>query len=265
MTIRSLILLAANFAYLQPTEPPVVFPSGTVLAYSGSDVLYTVPANTWFLQIKLWGGGGGSNRDVGYGGGANFVQCVIAVTPGETLIFRVARGGSGGGNGINGGTGNPLPGGTGGWPGGGKGGDASSYGGGGGGGGYSGVFRGSTPLAIAGGGGGGGDDGHAADSEGGAGYLQGATSASIGGGGGGGYAGGSAVQSWTGGNRGTSYVDPSATSVTLTSASGRTQANSGDPDNGGAGLGAQAGNTGENSTSPYLGYKGSDGKIIVRY
>lgn len=55
MTIRSLILLAANFAYLQPTEPPVVFPSGTVLAYSGSDVLYTVPANTWFLQIKLWG------------------------------------------------------------------------------------------------------------------------------------------------------------------------------------------------------------------
>ena len=53
--------------------------------------------------------------------------------------------------------------------------------------------------------------------------------------------------------------------TTLTSASGRTQANSGDPDNGGAGLGAAAGNTGESSTSPYLGYKGSNGKIIVSY
>ena len=49
------------------------------------------------------------------------------------------------------------------------------------------------------------------------------------------------------------------------SVAGRAQANSGDPDNGGAGLGAAAGNTGESSTSPYLGYKGSNGKIIVSY
>ncbi len=47
----------------KPIEPPIVFPSGTVLTYTGSDVLYTVPANTWFLQIRLWGGGGGSSRD----------------------------------------------------------------------------------------------------------------------------------------------------------------------------------------------------------
>ena len=142
----------------KPIEPPIVFPSGTVLTYTGSDVLYTVPANTWFLQIRLWGGGGGSSRDA----------------------WRYPR---------------------------------------------------LLWVAVEGGG----------------------------------YACGSAVQSWTGGNRGTSYVDPSATSVTLTSASGRAQANSGDPDNGGAGLGAAAGNTGESSTSPYLGYKGSNGKIIVSY
>ncbi len=141
----------------KPIEPPIVFPSGTVLTYTGSDVLYTVPAH---------------------------------VVPADKVVGRR-------------------------W-----------------------WFK-SRCMAI--------------------------PPASMGGGGGGGYACGSAVQSWTGGNRGTSYVDPSATSVTLTSASGRAQANSGDPDNGGAGLGAAAGNTGESSTSPYLGYKGSNGKIIVSY
>lgn len=182
-----------------------------------------------------------------------------------TLIFRVAGGGLGGGNGINGGTGNPLPGDIGGWPGGGKGGDSTSYGGGGGGGGYSGVFRGSTPLAIAGGGGGGGDDSGALNSEGGYSLLVGQNASVPGCGGGGGYAGGLAGSTWGGGYRGTSYVVSGATGVIMTSGNSQAQGNPTHPDNGGAGRGAQAGNTGENGSSLYLGYKGSNGKIVVSY
>lgn len=96
---------------------------------------FAVPSGVTNVTIKAWGagggaGGGGASDAGGAGGGGGFVQGNFNVTPAEDLSIFIGGGGVGGSVGV-------PP-------------------GGGGGGGYSGVFRSSTPLAIAGSGGGGG-------------------------------------------------------------------------------------------------------------
>ena len=121
---------------LWPTAGRIAF--GNVTTYStatgNSYETFVVPDGVTVLLIKVWGAGGGvSNTETSsnqmYGGGGGYAQCDVAVTPGESLRIYVGQPGSSC--------------------------SGSYYSPGASGGGYSGVFRSTTPLAIAGAGGGG--------------------------------------------------------------------------------------------------------------
>jgi uncharacterized repeat protein (TIGR02543 family) len=116
--------------------------------YTGSDQTFIVPndiSGTKEIQVEVWGAGGAGTvyyYGLDYGGGAGgYTKAAISTTTaGETLTIKVGKGGTVettssayGGGGAGGNTSGRL---------------GSS------GGGYSGVFAGSTPLAISGGGGG---------------------------------------------------------------------------------------------------------------
>lgn len=128
--------------------------SQTIFYYTGGDQTYTVPANVYCIDVKLWGGGGGAgdNRNGGNGGGGAYVYGRLNVTPGENLTIIVGGGGAAGvrntGGAYNGGT--TYGGGGRGW---------QDDRGGGNGGGRSAIRRGGTELATAAGGGGGGGSG----------------------------------------------------------------------------------------------------------
>jgi hypothetical protein len=135
-----------------------------VVAYTGSDYLFLVPAGVTWIFVKLWGAGGGAGRkhtdkslNAAFiatewlwgadGGGGGHTRGLFPVTPGQRLLIKVGRGGTTtsdklayGGGGINHSSAGSTYCGTGG--------------------GYCGIFEGSTDrdpaLAIAGGGGGGG-------------------------------------------------------------------------------------------------------------
>lgn len=117
--------------------------------FLATDQSFVVPAGVSFIFAKLWGSGGGGGHYGGwtfgsYGGGGGHTRGIIPVTPGETLIIRVPRGGFAN----PGATNAPFGGGSS------TGGGDNQYGAGGGG--YCGIFRSTTPLMIAGAGGGGG-------------------------------------------------------------------------------------------------------------
>lgn len=133
----------------------------TPFSFTGTTQSFTVPPCVNTLHVKAWGGGGsGGGADVANGaggGGGGYVQCDLAVTPGQVLTIIVG-GGGGAGTGCVTGTGA----GPGGWgnglldgaPGGNAGGSGCS-GGGGGGGGAAAIYNGATPLVVAAGAGGG--------------------------------------------------------------------------------------------------------------
>ncbi|MBX2907612.1 MAG: hypothetical protein KF744_16325, partial [Taibaiella sp.] len=138
-------------------------PTGSaVYGYTGGVQTYTVPSGVNFLQVDMEGAAGGCNlhwpqymyrSEPGYGGR---VQCVIPVTPGQTLNIYV------GGEGLTGRMSGSSPiGGTGGYNGGGNGTAYSSSYAGGGGGGATDIRIGGTALSnrvvVAGGGGGAGN------------------------------------------------------------------------------------------------------------
>jgi hypothetical protein len=143
-------LQAAGFT-LNPTITAIT-PTGKTKAsytFSASDQSFVVPAGVNFILVKLWGSGGGGGNQGGWtfgswGGGGGFTTGIVPVTPGETLIIRVPRGGFS----TPGATNAPFGGGSS------TAGGDNQYGAGGGG--YCGVFRSTTPLLIAGAGGGGG-------------------------------------------------------------------------------------------------------------
>lgn len=117
--------------------------------FSASNQSFVVPAGITQIYVKLWGSGGGGGHYGGWsfgshGGGGGHTRGLVPVTPGETLIVRVPRGGYAN----PGATSAPFGGGSS------TSGGDNQYAAGGGG--YCGLFRGSTPLLIAGGGGGGG-------------------------------------------------------------------------------------------------------------
>jgi len=112
---------------------------------------WVVPSGVTHIYAKLWGSGGGPGGSGGWGWGApggcgGHTRGIIPVTPGQTLVMAVPRGGFGGQT-------------AGGWPGGGayssSGGNYGSTGGG-----YCGIFNSTltagNQILMAGGGGGGG-------------------------------------------------------------------------------------------------------------
>jgi hypothetical protein len=123
-------------------------------SYTGADQTLVVPEGVNWIFVKLWGAGGGAGKAGGWsygadGGGGGHTRGLFPVTPGDTLILVIGRGGttvngttqSYGGGGANGGAGDDRYSGQGG--------------------GYCGIFIKNTlsqptALAIAGGGGGGG-------------------------------------------------------------------------------------------------------------
>jgi hypothetical protein len=215
---------------------------------AGSNTL-TVPAGfSNQVLVYAWGAGGGSGFNGPAGGGGGFVQGIVTVSSGDTVVISV--GGQGGvgprdGSGIggigdtpaisfNGGTtgvGAPV-----------DHNDDQNYGAGGGGGAATSVLVNGVPMIVAaGGGGGGGGRSYQTGSPGLAGGVttlasttpQGGTSPggySVGGGGGGGYPfGGAGGQTFgddagaaTGGYGGQNYANASVTSSTLTAGSGIT-------------------------------------------
>jgi hypothetical protein len=76
------------------------FPDKIVFNCTEGDQSWTVPAGVTSIRIKLWGGGGASNggnrafnAKQNWGGGGGFAQMDVAVTPGQVLTIKVARGG----------------------------------------------------------------------------------------------------------------------------------------------------------------------------
>jgi hypothetical protein len=160
VVLAAVVLATAGFA--------VMVPAGAVeesVEFDGrGDYEFEVPQGVCSLFIRLTGASGGDGVDgagagVGTGGGGGNVQATIAVVPGETLDITLgAFGQDGDNNSVEDQIADGGPGGSGV----GEGGDGgnvtsdSAAGGGGGGGGASIILRGTTIVAVAGGGGGGG-------------------------------------------------------------------------------------------------------------
>lgn len=239
----------------------------TILSYTGADQSYTIPASAIALKVKQWGSDGGS------GGGGGFISGVIPIeecglVAGTDTLRAMVGGSDTGYTGVGGGTSDIAVcpygfGGSGSGHSDSNGTQCSS------GGGLSGLFKpgsaittvdvaGANALLIAGGGGGyayhnnSSANGQGGGQSGGAGSPQGQsyTTAAAGtayGGGGGGRDGGTLnyVQAGNGthsGGAGTNYADShvlAVVSVAGGDGNGHTgagaAANSGDPDNGGAG------------------------------
>jgi hypothetical protein len=239
---------------------------------AGSNTL-TVPAGfSNQVLVYAWGAGGGAGYSSPAGGGGGFVEGILTVNSGDTMIIAVgSRGGQGprDGSGIGGTNSNPVlsfDGGTSGYARG-KAGDDNNYGAGGGGGAATAIFVNNVPMIVAaGGGGGGGGRSYQTGTPGTAGGVATLTSTtqrggassdaySVGGGGGAGYplggAGGLSVGddagTSTGGYGGQNYANALVTSSTLTAGSGITP--------GGA----------TNALYPKAnrGYAGYDGAVIV--
>ena len=215
---------------------------------AGSNTL-TVPAGfSNQVLVYAWGAGGGSGYNAPAGGGGGFVQGIVTVSSGDTVVISV--GGQGGvgprdGSGIGGIGDTPTISFNGGTTGIGAPtdhNDDQNYGAGGGGGAATSVLVNGVPMIVAaGGGGGGGGRSYQTGSPGLAGGVttlasttpQGGTSPggySVGGGGGAGYPfGGAGGQTFgddagaaTGGYGGQNYANASVTSSTLTAGSGVT-------------------------------------------
>ncbi len=251
---------------LAPRLPqPVIF--RRTFTYTGAAQEYILPNGAAYVDMWMWGaGGGGENQTFRGGSGAfvggrystlNFTSLYIVV--GTTGGGTIARGGGGAGNGGGFGDGN-----------------------GGGGGGFSGVFKSNTLtqanlLACAGGGGGSGMWGRVGGGGGvtnglagtigcanggtqsaagtGGGALQGggAPSGGYGAGGGGYYGGGYNTNGFCGGGGGSSYIDLLTNPV---SADGVTVADNG------VGPANPGGTANSNYVSPY-GRSGQNGYVVI--
>ena len=240
---------------------------------AGSNTLTVPPGFSNQVLVYAWGAGGGSGYNAPAGGGGGFVQGIVTVSSGDTVVISV--GGQGGvgprdGSGIGGIGDTPaisFNGGTSGIAVPTDHNDDQNYGAGGGGGAATSVLVNGVPMIVAaGGGGGGGGRSYQTGSPGLAGGVATLTSTtprggsspggySVGGGGGAGYPfGGAGGQTFgddagaaTGGYGGQNYANALVTSSTLTAGSGITP--------GGA----------TNALYPKAkrGYAGYDGAVIV--
>ena len=148
------LVVLTTFLYSQGQVDKVTMTYQDPAIYNGRPQVYIVPSSPVrgssidFVDVKLWGaGGGGGSTNHSLGGAGAFVQGRLAVKAGDVLLVLVG----GGGEGMSGDRG-----GKGGFNGGGDGGDGE-FGGGGGGGASSITKAGyAFPLMIAAGGGGAG-------------------------------------------------------------------------------------------------------------
>ena len=82
-----------------------VFDQTVLYTGNGGSWSYTIPAGVSFVDLEIWGAGGGgsggiNNSTAGYGaGGGGYSKIHVAVTPGATFSGTVGRGGSGAGRG----------------------------------------------------------------------------------------------------------------------------------------------------------------------
>jgi hypothetical protein len=240
---------------------------------AGSNTLTVPPGFSNQVLVYAWGAGGGSGYNAPAGGGGGFVQGILTVSSGDTVVISV--GGQGGvgprdGRGIGGIGDTPTISFNGGSSGIGQPtdhNDDQNYGAGGGGGAATSVLVNGVPMIVAaGGGGGGGGTSYQTGSPGLAGGVatlasttpRGGTSPdgySVGGGGGAGYPfGGAGGQTFgddagaaTGGYGGQNYANASVTSSTLTAGSGITP----------------GGLTNALYPKAKRGYAGYDGAVIV--
>lgn len=148
------LVTLTSYLYNQGQVDKITMTYQDPAVYQGRPQVYVVPSSPVkgseinFIDVKLWGaGGGGGSSNFSLGGAGAFVQGRLAVKTGDTLLVYVG----GGGQGMSGDRG-----GMGGFNGGGDGGDGEF--GGGGGGGASSITKAGVrfPLMIAAGGGGGG-------------------------------------------------------------------------------------------------------------
>jgi len=242
-----------------------------------SDGIFNVPLGITEIQAKLWGGSGGcggprSGRQGGSGGGGQFVNAILAVTPGEALSVTVGTGAGSGQPGTNSGGNNGFGVGNGGDGGNGNGGAGGAGAGGGG----SAVERGATNLAVAGGGGGGGGSGSTiglaglpggtgssvGGENGGNGPSPGSGSQGGGGGGGGGNLGGSPgnLQSGNGGGTGGGGGKGLVVTGSAESGIGRTPGGTGDIDYPGSPV-AEGALSSASGSQP----AGNRGHVVIRF
>ena len=240
---------------------------------AGSNTLTVPPGFSNQVLVYAWGAGGGSGYNGPAGGGGGFVQGIVTVSSGDSVVISVGEQGGVGprdGSGIGGNGNNPVisfNGGTSGIGAPTDHNDDQNYGAGGGGGAATSVLVNGVPMIVAaGGGGGGGGTSYQTGSPGSAGGVttlasttpRGGTSPggySVGGGGGGGYPfGGAGGQTFgddagaaTGGYGGQNYANASVTSSTLTAGSGITP----------------GGVTNALYPKAKRGYAGYDGAVIV--
>jgi Glycine rich protein len=63
--------------------------------YTGADQLYLVPSGVSYLEVTLWGAGGGAASGTTYhGGNGGVTSCTLHVTPGDLYVVIVGQGGS---------------------------------------------------------------------------------------------------------------------------------------------------------------------------
>jgi hypothetical protein len=127
-----------SFASIVAISKRVPIQYTQIFTYTEVNQTFLVPATTTSISVYMWGAGGAGGYS-GVGGAGAFLGGLLPVTPNSSLTVIVGQGGTVNGTSAFGGGG---VGSVGGWR------------GGGGGGGYSGIFNGSTPLAIVGAGGG---------------------------------------------------------------------------------------------------------------
>jgi hypothetical protein len=81
----------SNVGALQLVRPDTI--TTTFPYVSATDQLYTVPTGVTSLSVRLWGAGGAGNLN-GIGGAGAYVEGILPVTPGETLVIMVGQGGT---------------------------------------------------------------------------------------------------------------------------------------------------------------------------
>ncbi|TAL58031.1 MAG: hypothetical protein EPN85_12610 [Bacteroidetes bacterium] len=213
---------------------PVSFANNITFSYTGNIQSWTVPANTCWVKIKIWGAGGGKDL-LYFSGGGGYAEAFIKVVAGDVLSIYVGGKGYGSSGGSAGGWG---------FGSGGSGGTGTYKGGGGGGG--SAVLLNGNVVLVAGGGGGGGSN---------------TTANTVGyGGGGGGGNGGTAASGFGAEGLGGASMDTSGTAGQNNSVSG-----GGGAGGGGGGLNGGTGGNLDNLYSPPRSGGGGGGNSFSNY
>ncbi|KKP38047.1 MAG: hypothetical protein UR28_C0024G0002 [Candidatus Peregrinibacteria bacterium GW2011_GWF2_33_10] len=73
---------------------PSLYTNVQVFSYTGSNQTFTIPANKYFILVKMWGAGGAGGNSWTYnyaGGGGGYAWGKVAVVPGQTYTIIVGQ------------------------------------------------------------------------------------------------------------------------------------------------------------------------------